>query len=39
VPKGLAAAVLASMPFQRGIEVGSELIQDVTYAVVFLVFY
>jgi NhaP-type Na+/H+ or K+/H+ antiporter len=35
VPKGLAAAVLASIPLQRGIE-GGEFIQNVTYAVVFL---
>lgn len=33
IPKGLAAAVLASIPVQQGI-VGGELIQDVTYAVV-----
>jgi len=33
VPKGLAAAVLASIPLQRGIE-GGEFIQNVTYAVV-----
>jgi len=34
VPKGLAAAVLASVPLQEGI-VGGELIQNTTYAVVF----
>lgn len=33
VPKGLAPAVLASLPVQQGIE-GGELIQSVTYAVV-----
>lgn len=33
VPKGLAAAVLASIPLQRGIE-GGEFIQNATYAVV-----
>ena len=33
VPKGLAAAVLASIPFQEGLS-GGELIQNVTYAVI-----
>jgi cell volume regulation protein A len=33
-PKGLAPAVLASIPLQQGIP-GGELIQNVTYAVVF----
>jgi len=33
VPKGLAAAVLASIPYQQGI-IGGELIQNVTYAVI-----
>jgi len=33
VPKGLAAAVLASLPLREGI-VGGEMIQNVTYAVV-----
>jgi cell volume regulation protein A len=33
VPKGLAAAVLASIPLQEGV-VGGEFIQNVTYAVV-----
>ena len=33
VPKGLAAAVLASLPYQQGIE-GGELIRDITYAVI-----
>jgi NhaP-type Na+/H+ or K+/H+ antiporter len=33
VPKGLAAAVLASVPLQQGM-VGGEFIQDITYAVV-----
>lgn len=33
VPKGLAAAVLASIPLQRGVA-GGEFIQNVTYAVV-----
>ncbi len=33
VPKGFAAAVLASIPLQRGIE-GGEFIQNVTYTVV-----
>lgn len=33
VPKGLAAAVLASMPLQAGIEKGS-ILQDATYAVI-----
>lgn len=35
VPKGLAAAVLASIPFQQGI-VGGELIKNVIYGVVLL---
>ncbi|PKP39188.1 MAG: sodium:proton exchanger [Bacteroidetes bacterium HGW-Bacteroidetes-15] len=35
VPKGLAAAVLASIPFQQGIE-GGEFIRDITYAVILL---
>jgi len=35
VPKGLAAAVLASIPFQQGI-IGGELIKNVTYGVVLL---
>ncbi len=35
VPKGLAAAVLASIPFQMGIESG-EMIRDITYSVVLL---
>ncbi len=34
IPKGLAAAVLASLPLQRGIENG-EIIQGTVYAVVF----
>jgi potassium/hydrogen antiporter len=34
VPRGLAAAVLALIPLQRGIE-GGQLIQDITYSVVF----
>ncbi|OGT92239.1 MAG: hypothetical protein A2083_06915 [Gemmatimonadetes bacterium GWC2_71_9] len=34
VPKGLAAAVLASIPLQAGIA-GGELVRDVTYAIVF----
>ncbi len=33
VPKGLAAAVLASLPYQAGIE-GGELIQNITYSTV-----
>jgi len=33
VPKGLAAAVLASIPYQQGL-IGGELIQNVTYAVI-----
>ena len=33
VPKGLAAAVLASIPFQQGV-IGGELIKGVTYGVV-----
>jgi small-conductance mechanosensitive channel len=33
VPKGLAAAVLASIPLQQGIA-GGKMIQDVTYAIV-----
>ena len=33
VPKGLAAAVLASIPYQQEI-IGGELIQNVTYAVI-----
>ena len=33
VPKGLAAAVLASIPLQRGV-VGGELIMNVVYGVV-----
>ena len=35
VPKGLAAAVLASLPFQYGMP-GGELIQNITYATVLL---
>ncbi len=35
IPKGLAAAVLASIPLQEGISAG-ELIQDITYSVVML---
>jgi NhaP-type Na+/H+ or K+/H+ antiporter len=35
VPKGLAAAVLASIPYQQGIE-GGEFIRDITYAVILL---
>ncbi len=35
VPKGLAAAVLASFPLERGIS-GGELVRDTTYIVVFL---
>ncbi len=33
-PRGLAPAVLALIPIQRGIE-GGELIQDITYSVIF----
>lgn len=33
VPKGLAAAVLASIPFQQGLN-GGELIQNVTYGII-----
>ena len=33
VPKGLAAAALASLPFQRGLE-GGEFIRDITYAII-----
>ena len=33
VPKGLAAAVLASIPYQQGI-IGGDLIQNVTNAVI-----
>jgi NhaP-type Na+/H+ or K+/H+ antiporter len=33
-PKGLAAAVLASIPYQLGVP-GGELIQNVTYSVIF----
>ncbi|MDD3892556.1 MAG: cation:proton antiporter, partial [Bacteroidales bacterium] len=35
VPKGLAAAVLASLPLQQGIE-GGEFIRDITYAVILI---
>ncbi|MFC1907610.1 cation:proton antiporter [Chloroflexota bacterium] len=35
IPKGLAAAVLASIPLQQGVA-GGELIQNVTYAVILL---
>lgn len=35
IPKGLAAAVLASIPIQSGIA-GGELIQNITYSVVFI---
>ena len=35
VPKGLAAVVLASIPFQQGV-IGGELIKSVTYGVVLL---
>ncbi len=34
VPRGLAAAVLALIPLQRGIETG-KIIQDITYSIVF----
>lgn len=34
VPRGLAAAVLALIPLQKGLE-GGQLIQDITYSVVF----
>ncbi len=34
VPRGLATAVLALIPLQKGLE-GGQIIQDVTYAVVF----
>lgn len=34
-PKGLAAAVLASLPLEAGIVAG-QMIQDVTYIVIFL---
>ncbi len=33
VPRGLAAAVLASLPFQRGIE-GGELMQNIAYGII-----
>ncbi|TVQ18389.1 MAG: sodium:proton exchanger [Bacteroidetes bacterium] len=35
IPKGLAAAVLASLPFQYGME-GGELIQNITYSTVLI---
>ena len=35
VPKGLAAAVLASIPFQQGVT-GGELIKSITYGVVLI---
>ncbi|HCX98953.1 MAG TPA: sodium:proton exchanger [Bacteroidales bacterium] len=35
VPKGLAAAVLASLPLQQGV-VGGEFIRDITYAVILI---
>jgi NhaP-type Na+/H+ or K+/H+ antiporter len=35
VPKGLAAAVLASIPFQQGV-IGGAIIRDVTYGVVLI---
>ncbi len=35
VPKGLAAAVLASIPLQQGV-IGGELIRNVTYGVILL---
>jgi NhaP-type Na+/H+ and K+/H+ antiporter len=35
VPKGLAAAVLASLPLQQGV-VGGEVIRDVSYMVVLV---
>jgi hypothetical protein len=35
IPKGLAAAVLASIPAQAGI-IGGELIRDVTYMVILI---
>ncbi len=35
VPKGLAAAVLASIPFQQGVA-GGELIKSVTYGVILM---
>lgn len=34
-PKGLAAAVLATMPFQQGIQ-GGEFIRDITYAIILV---
>jgi potassium/hydrogen antiporter len=34
VPRGLAAAVLALIPLQKGLE-GGQLIQDITYSIVF----
>ncbi len=34
VPRGLAAAILALIPLQKGLE-GGQLIQDITYSVVF----
>jgi NhaP-type Na+/H+ or K+/H+ antiporter len=35
VPKGLAAAVLASIPYQMGIE-GGEFIRDIIYAIILI---
>ena len=35
IPKGLAAVVLASIPFQQGV-IGGELIKNITYGVVLL---
>ena len=34
IPKGLAAAVLASIPLQMGIE-GGEIVQGIAYTIVF----
>ncbi len=34
VPRGLAAAVLALIPLQKGLE-GGQLVQDITYSIVF----
>jgi len=35
IPRGLAAAVLASIPFQQGME-GGEIIQNVAYAIILI---
>jgi len=35
IPKGLAAAVLAGIPLQKGIA-GGQIIQDLTYSIILI---